>query len=159
MIAVPALTPVTNPVEAFTVATAVALLLHIPPVSPLLVYVTALGAPIQIGVAPLTVPAFAFGLTVTNCDVVAVQPFASFTITLYVVLAVNAGVVNVAVELNPVPQSYIVPPVPVRVVVVPVQIVVVPVIPAVGNGFTVTTAVPEFPEPTFIFASVTDTNV
>ena len=37
MVAVPALTAVTNPDAAFTVATAVLLLLHAPPASPLLV--------------------------------------------------------------------------------------------------------------------------
>ena len=65
---VPALTAVTNPDEAFTVATAVLLLLHDPPASPLLVYVAV--APIQSGDVPLTVPALAFGLTVNDCDAV-----------------------------------------------------------------------------------------
>ena len=62
MFVVPALTAVTNPVAAFTVATAVLVLVHEPPASPLLVYVAV--AAMQIGEVPLTVPAFAFGLTV-----------------------------------------------------------------------------------------------
>ena len=60
--AVPAVTPVTSPVEAFTVATAVLLLLHAPPVVPLLVNVT--GLLIHSGVVPVMVPAVTFGLTV-----------------------------------------------------------------------------------------------
>jgi hypothetical protein len=66
IVVVPALTAVTSPVEAFTVATAVLLLLHDPPASPLLVYVAV--APIQSGDEPLTVPAVAFGLTVREAD-------------------------------------------------------------------------------------------
>lgn len=66
MSAVPALTIVTNPDAAFTIATAVLLLLQLPPAFPLLVYVVV--APIQRGVVPLTVPAFAFGLTVNDSD-------------------------------------------------------------------------------------------
>ena len=64
--AVPALTAVTTPLVAFTVATAVLLLLHAPPALPLLVYVAV--APIHNGLVPLTVPALAFALTVTLCD-------------------------------------------------------------------------------------------
>ena len=63
---VPAESAVTAPVEAFTVATAVLLLLHEPPALPLLVYVAV--APIQSGDTPLTVPALAFGLTVKVFD-------------------------------------------------------------------------------------------
>ena len=66
MVVVPALNAVTTPVDAFTVATEVLLLLHDPPASPLLVYVAV--APIQSGDVPLTVPALAFGLTVNDCD-------------------------------------------------------------------------------------------
>ena len=64
IIADPALTAVTRPDAAFTVATAVLLLLHEPPALPLLVYVAV--APIQSGDVPLTVPALAFGLTVND---------------------------------------------------------------------------------------------
>ena len=66
MFAIPALTAVTNPLVAFTVATAVLLLLHVPPVLPLLVYVVV--TPIHKGLVPLTVPALAFALTVKLCD-------------------------------------------------------------------------------------------
>ena len=62
----PADKAVTAPVDALTVATAVLLLLHVPPAFPLLVYVAVL--PIQSGDVPLTVPAVAFGLTVKDCD-------------------------------------------------------------------------------------------
>lgn len=66
ILAVPAPTAVISPELAFTVATAVLLLLHDPPVVPLLVYEAV--APIQSGVAPLTIPAFPFGLTVNVAD-------------------------------------------------------------------------------------------
>ena len=62
----PALTAVTTPVVALTVATAVLVLLQLPPASPLLVYVAV--APAQSGDEPLTVPAFAFALTVSVFD-------------------------------------------------------------------------------------------
>ena len=62
ILVVPAPAAVTTPVVAFTVATAVLLLLQVPPVLPLLVYVA--DRPIQSGDVPLTVPALAFGLTV-----------------------------------------------------------------------------------------------
>ena len=63
MSAVPAATPVTSPVEAFTVATDVLLLLHDPPASPLEASVTE--EPIQTDAVPVTVPALTFGLTVS----------------------------------------------------------------------------------------------
>ncbi len=66
MFAVPALTAVTRPLAAFTVATAVLLELHAPPASPVLLYVAV--APIHKGLVPLTVPALAFALTVKLCD-------------------------------------------------------------------------------------------
>ena len=55
ILVVPADTAVTIPVVELTVATVVFELLHIPPVSPLLVYVAV--APIQRGESPLTLPA------------------------------------------------------------------------------------------------------
>src|SRR4029078_1640334 len=55
---VPAVTAVTSPVDAFTVATEVLVLLHAPPAVPLLVYIVV--APMQIGVLPLTVPSVTF---------------------------------------------------------------------------------------------------
>jgi hypothetical protein len=71
---VPAETAVTSPDVAFTVATAGFVLLQVPPGSPLDVKVGAW--PIQSGVNPLTIPAFAFGLTVTTveADCGALQP-------------------------------------------------------------------------------------
>ena len=63
---VPALIALTTPVVASTVATAGLLLLHDPPASPLLLYVA--DEPIQSGEEPLTVPALAFGLTVSDCE-------------------------------------------------------------------------------------------
>ena len=66
MLVEPALTAVTAPVDAITVATAVLLLLQVPPALPLLVYVA--DWPIQSGDVPLTVPALAFGLTVKLFD-------------------------------------------------------------------------------------------
>ena len=64
MVAVPAVTPFTAPVVAFTVATDGVRLLQLPPLIPLLVNVAV--EPMQTVKAPLTVPAFASGLTVIN---------------------------------------------------------------------------------------------
>ena len=64
MVVLPAATPVTTPVDPFTVAAAVLLLLHVPPVLPLLV--NGVDKPAQTDVAPLTVPALAIAFTVTN---------------------------------------------------------------------------------------------
>ena len=66
IVVVPALNAVTDPDDASIVATAVLLLLHDPPASPLLVYVAV--APIQSGDVPLTVPALALGFTVKLFD-------------------------------------------------------------------------------------------
>ena len=63
---VPAPTAVTTPVDAFTVATCISLLLQVPPALPLVLYVA--DWPIQSGVVPLTVPALAFGFTVKVFD-------------------------------------------------------------------------------------------
>ena len=62
IVAVPAATPVTKPVVAFTVATAVLLLLQVPPLRPLLLNVAF--APAQTVAAPLTVPALGSAFTV-----------------------------------------------------------------------------------------------
>ena len=68
MFVVPALTVVAKPVAAFTVATAVFVLLQLPPAVLVLVYVAV--APIQSGDTPLIVPVLTFGLTdkVLNAD-------------------------------------------------------------------------------------------
>ena len=71
---VPALNAVTSPVDELTDATDVFELLQLPPASPLLEYAAV--APMQSGEVPLTVPAFAFGLTVKvfNDDTGLLQP-------------------------------------------------------------------------------------
>ena len=70
----PAVTPVTTPVTAFTVATAVLLLLQLPPLIPVLV--NGVDKPVQTDAAPLTVPALAIAFTVTARVAVEVpQPF------------------------------------------------------------------------------------
>jgi hypothetical protein len=65
MFTVPAATAVTPPVEEFTVPMAVLLELQLPPALPLLIYPAV--DPMQSGEKPLTVPAVAFGLTVSDC--------------------------------------------------------------------------------------------
>src|SRR6185503_349951 len=84
---VPAATAVTSPVDAFTVATEVLVLLHAPPAVPLLVKVVV--PPMQIGVVPVTVPAVTFGETVNvlNADTGLPQPL----LTVYVMSAVPAA--------------------------------------------------------------------
>ena len=64
MVADPAETPITTPVVAFTEATAGLLLLHVPPMLPLLVKLA--DKPAQILAAPVIVPETASGLTVTK---------------------------------------------------------------------------------------------
>ena len=71
MFEVPALTAVTTPVAGTTVATAVLVLLQLPP-APVVAYVAV--PPMQSGDVPLTVPAFTFGLTVTTTLPTLVQP-------------------------------------------------------------------------------------
>ena len=66
ILAVPALTPVTDPELASTEAIPGALLLQVPPGLPLLEKVEV--APMHKAAAPLNVPAFTFGLTVTACE-------------------------------------------------------------------------------------------
>ncbi len=61
---VPALNAETKPDVGFTDATAGLVLLHVPPASPVLLYVAV--PPIQSGEVPLTVPALTLGSTVTD---------------------------------------------------------------------------------------------
>jgi hypothetical protein len=68
MIAVPAATPLTTPVEAFTVAIPVALLDQLPPDT---VEVNVVVPPTQIPCVPLMVPADAGAVTVTDLVAVA----------------------------------------------------------------------------------------
>lgn len=64
IVALPAATPVTTPVAAFTVADEVLLLLQVPPLVPLLV--NGVDVPIHIVAAPLTTPAVGTIFTVTS---------------------------------------------------------------------------------------------
>jgi hypothetical protein len=63
ILVVPAATAVTRPVDEFTVATEVLLLLQVPPSVPLLVNVAVW--PMQSGEVPLTVPAVTLAFTVS----------------------------------------------------------------------------------------------
>jgi len=78
MVAVPALTPVTCPVEALTVAMEVFELLHVPPDVPLLVKLVE--APMQIGDEPETVPADTLALTVNRACALTGEPHPLFTV-------------------------------------------------------------------------------
>lgn len=62
MITLPALIPATSPVAGFTVATAVLLLLQVPPIAPPLL-VTVMEEPAHTVVAPPSVPGLAGALT------------------------------------------------------------------------------------------------
>jgi len=91
MVAVPAATAVTCPVDALTVATLVFDEDHVPPEVPLDVYVAV--PPMQSGEVPLTVPADTFGLTVSVLNALTL-----FTVyVIFVVPAANA--VTTPVEL------------------------------------------------------------
>ena len=79
IVAVPALTPVTTPVEAFTVAIAVLEVLHVPPV---VAFVSVELAPIHAEAEPAIVPAdgSAFSVTTVAAEV-AEQPLLLVTVT------------------------------------------------------------------------------
>ena len=83
---VPELTAVTTPV-AFTVATDVFELLHVPPPVPLLLYCAV--APAQSGEVPVTVPAVTFGFTVRTADEVAVLQLPVMVKMIFVVPALT----------------------------------------------------------------------
>jgi hypothetical protein len=91
------------------------------------------------------------GLAFTVSDVlaVAVQPLA-VTVTVYgpAVLTVLAAVVG------PLLHAYVPPPLAVKVVLPPEHIVVVPVIPAVGNGFTVSVVLAVAVQPLVVTVTV-----
>jgi hypothetical protein len=70
MVELPAATPVTTPVEGFTVAAAVLLLLHVPPPVPFVLKVV--DEPAHTDGALLIVPAFTTAFTVINCVAVEV---------------------------------------------------------------------------------------
>ena len=80
--------------------------------------------------------AFGLGETLTVFDAVAEHPFASVTVTLYVVVA--DGETVVAAVVAPVLQRYEVPPDAVNVTELPAHIVAGPVIVAVAGAFTET---------------------
>ena len=105
--------------------------------------VTVEPAIIPFGAAP---PRFTIGaggggggvvVTLTVWLVLAVQLFASVTVTEYVVFTEGETVMKAVVE--PLLHLYVLPPVAVKVVLVPLQILVVPVMLATGKGLTVTT--------------------
>lgn len=85
----PAATPVTKPVDEFTVATAELLLLQVPPREPLLV--NAVDKPAQTDEAPLTAPAFATAFTVT---IVEAEEVAHADVAVYVMVAAPAPIPN-----------------------------------------------------------------
>ena len=97
MLTVPPLTAVTTPVDEFTVAIPVLAELHVPPVSPLLVKVAI--APVHSGEVPLTVPAFAFGFTVSILKEETGLPHPLFTV--YVIFVVPA----LTAVTTPVPET------------------------------------------------------
>ena len=143
MVELPAATPVTTPVDAFTVATDVLRLSQLPPVVPLLVYVVV--APAQIGDAPLTVPAFTAALTVIDLDELAVP---QLLVMVYLMVAVPAAtpvttpVAAFTVATDGVRLLQLPPVVPllVKVAVDPTQTVAAPLtVPAMAAGFTVIT--------------------
>ena len=93
--------------------------------------------PAQKLVGPLAaIVAVAAAPTVTVCDALAEQPLASVTLTLYVVVATGATVIDALVA--PFDHRNDVPPLAVRVTLAPAQLVLGPAIVAVGFGFTVT---------------------
>jgi hypothetical protein len=147
MVAVPAATPVTTPVELFTVATAALLVVQAPPALPFEVKVV-LPVP-QIVCVPLKVPALAAAVTVTERVAVALeQP--PVPVTVYVMFAVPAPTpvitpVEAFTVAMPTASEVHVPPVfpfDVKVVVPLTQIACVPLsVPALGAAVTVTVRV------------------
>jgi hypothetical protein len=97
ILVVPADTAVTRPVDEFTVATDVLLLLHDPPAVPLLVYVVVW--PIQSGDVPLTVPADTFAFTVNACEALA-EPQPPDTVYVIFVVPADTAVTTPVVELT-----------------------------------------------------------
>ena len=79
IVAEPAATPVTTPVDAFTVAADVLLLLQVPPLLPLLV--KAVVEPTQTDGVPPIVPAFGSGLTVIGYEALLVP---QLVVTVYI---------------------------------------------------------------------------
>jgi hypothetical protein len=140
MIAVPAATPVTTPVEALTEAMPVLPDVHVPPLAPFEVNVVV--APVQIACVPLSVPALDVAVTVTvRVAVETGHPPAAAIV--YVIVAVPAPTpVTTPVELFTVAidvllDDHVPPLLPsvVNVVVAEVQMACVPdKVPAVAQG-------------------------
>ena len=154
---VPEATAVTSPVAASTVATAVLLLLHVPPVVPLLLKVAA--EPTQSVDVPETVPAdtLAFTVTAINAETGLPQPVD----TVYVIsvvpaaTAVTSPVAAFTVATEVLLLLHVPPVVPfvLRVVLAPAQSTAVPVIvPALTFALTVTVKLADtgLPQPVFI---------
>ncbi len=168
IVAVPAATAVTTPVEEFTVAKLVLSLLHAPPEFPLELNVV---VPFeQIACVPLSVPAFGAAVTVTVLVAVSfAQPPVPVTIYLIVVVPAATGVITpvlastvaipVFTELNAPPVS----PFEENVVVPSEQIDWVPLsVPALGSVVTVTVLVadeslqPPVPVMVYVIVAVPD---
>jgi len=147
IVAVPAATPVTTPVEAFTVATAASLVDQAPPALPLLVNVVVPAT--QMPCVPLKVPAFGAAVTVTVRVAVALeQP--PVPVTVYVIVAVPAAtpvttpeeLFTVATAASLVDHAPPALPLLVNVVVPATQMPCVPLkVPALGAAVTVTVRV------------------
>ena len=133
--------PVTIPV-APTLATAVLLLVHAPPVD---VVLNVIVAPAQTVVSPEIIPANGSGLTVTTCVAAAVPQLLVTEYDMVVVLAATPltipDVPTIAIAslaLVHEPPAMVLP----NEVVLPTQTDAIPVIePATGKGFTVTDVV------------------
>ena len=162
MVAVPGATPVTTPVPEFTVATAVLLLLQLPPLVPLLVNVVV--DPTQTVAAPLTVPAFGSGFTVSALVAVVEHPplvTVYLTVTVPAVKPVTTRV-DVFILAEPVPFNIDqVPPAVASVkagVVAPTHTVAAPppIAATVGKAFTVSDLVTVVvPQPVTEYLTVT----
>ena len=140
MVAVPAATPVTTPVEALTVAMPVLPDVHVPPLAPFDVNVVV--PPEQTACVPLSVPALDAAVTVTvRVAVEAAHPPAAAIV--YVIVVVPAAtpvttpveLFTVAIDVLPDVHAPPVSPSVVNVVVPDVQIACVPdKVPAVAQG-------------------------
>ena len=91
MVAEPAETPVTNPVDGFTVAIAPLLVVHVPPVFPFVV--NCVVPPVHIFCVPLKVPAFGGVVTVTKTSSLTEQPlYAALIVYVAVLVGFTVGI-------------------------------------------------------------------
>ena len=139
----PAEIPVTTPLAAFTVATDVFVLLHVPPLKPVLDKVVV--EPVHSNIVPFIVPAVGTGLTVTANVVEAVpQP----VVTVYIMVEfpgatpVTTPVVGFIVATAVVPLDQVPPEaLLLSIVVDPAHTVEAPLmVPAFASGLTVMVA-------------------